>query len=745
MRLFVYFSLLIGVARANPNIALSTANGAQSLNGAYIVSTSVGVPLTLDANASTGTGSLSFTWTQTSGPPVNFSSPNSAITNVTTSAFGTAYVTLTVRDFSGTTTQNIKVGGVVTDSHNVVVPSDSRVSNVIGPMIRLGANPWTWADNRAVAMAAEQMLQQSSFWVPFWNTPSPHGTLSLTKDSNVVTGSGTQFQTDFCGGPGNTTPVVHTIAIWYPSPLYPGTYGRWIVIPTSCVSQTSMLVNVAYEYTPGVTAGLTYSPDVNSSYDYWIASGIPGNYYDNVLAFYGLYYRSGIDDFLNAARYLAPLWWSGPLNRGEGYNFNLVGGTFAGQPRITAATGIVLWSFDQGVDIWPGMSYVWAYWYYLMVTFNQNKSWNVNAGNLREDAYMMAGFSLCYLYDPNAGDKAMCIDALHSTINNLWAPLEINNTWQTINPDSLAFASGDNSVSVTVTDGSRDITLHGSTWSAANFSGSQPYDEWVWFCDRCWHEGWFGFNGASPARQNSDLGDTVAYQLSYVLDGARALLSKPYDSGGRCPFGCNKSMSIGQLSGMGTQPYMQGMLAGVFATYVYQALTAAGDNYAGDLALVKRFVSDSLTFLQSSYDPAGQGMFGAMNYLSCTGASQYAGVCGPGLSLSGEAMRGFSAGYAMFPTTANRLAGNVIYNSMWAKPAYSAPLALNPSCSTYLGSVLGNCYMLDADDSSVGGYMLTTGDYRTNKWFGFFNGYGFGASWPAVIARVPANWKQRWP
>jgi len=357
---------------------------------------------------------------------------------------------------------------------------------------------------------------------------------------------------------------------------------------------------------------------------------------------------------------------------------------------------------------------------------------------------MMAGFSLCYLYDPDPSHKSSCLDALHSTINNLWTPLEINNTWQTPNPDNLSYASADGSVYVTVTDGSRNITLHGSTWSAGTFQNSQPYDEWVWFCDHCWYRGVFAFNGVSPVRQNSDLGDTAAYQVSFVTDSTHAVLTSPYNSNGQCPFGCNKSMEIGVIVGLGTQPYMQAMLAGVFGTYVHQALVAAGPNYRDDLNMVRKFVADTLIFLQTSYDATGKGMFGGMNYVSCMGPYQYSNeFCAPGTSLSGEAMRGFAAGYALFPSAASKEIGNNIYNSMWGKPGFSSPVTPNAPCTPYTGKLLSACYLIDADDSSQGGYMLTVGDPRTNKWFGFFNGYGFGSAWPAVISRTPPNWKQR--
>jgi hypothetical protein len=44
----------------------------------------------------------------------------------------------------------------------------------------------------------------------------------------------------------------------------------------------------------------------------WLYTPAPANYYDNVAGFYALYYRSGIDDYLVAARKLADRFWDSP-------------------------------------------------------------------------------------------------------------------------------------------------------------------------------------------------------------------------------------------------------------------------------------------------------------------------------------------------------------------------------------------------------------------------------------------------
>src|ERR1035441_1177756 len=61
-------------------------------------------------------------------------------------------------------------------------------------------------------------------------------------------------------------------------------------------------------------SGLSYAADNQYAPVWgWAQSAAPGNYYDNVAAYYALYYRSGIDDYLTAARALADRFWESPM------------------------------------------------------------------------------------------------------------------------------------------------------------------------------------------------------------------------------------------------------------------------------------------------------------------------------------------------------------------------------------------------------------------------------------------------
>ncbi|HKD08436.1 MAG TPA: hypothetical protein VKB79_21225 [Bryobacteraceae bacterium] len=683
---------------------------------------------TLDASGSfsnSDSPNVTCLWAQTTASPAlgHWRARNGCVASFAPPVFGTYYLSLTVTDSQGLSSQRqFKLGAVATDNNGVVVVSDPRVDLILGPMIRHGANPWSWTDNRLKTMADLQIALQSTTWLDYWNTASPHGALSVTNSSAVVTGAGTQFQSDFCGGAGNTTPAAATtgIVIWYNSAIYPGTTGRAFYSIKSCDSQTQLTLTAPYVHT-GADTGLNYAIGNNAIAGNWLYSNTPGNYYDNVLAFYSMYYRTGIDDYQNAARSLASRWWTGPnWDRGKNFDINSLGGTFinAGPARGQSATGLILWALDTGTDIWPGMHYLWDYWTYVAYTYPKNFNWNVQMGNTREMGYMTAGFGLCALFDTSSVYRSNCMTYLSAEINQIWSALQINGTWQFTNPD-VQFTASDGSVYATVTDGSPNITITGASWNAGTFSNDQgSLKQYLWFIKDPTNNNQYG---SGPTRQNSDIGDALAYQVASVVDGNHAVLTRPYQSGS-CANGCRKGLVVSHIAGFGTLPFMNGLSIGALGTYAYQAIKAAGS--AADLSTLQNVITQGVTYLASTaYDPNGGslgiagGMFGARGYLNCEPQPNSDPFCASGVPVLGEAVRGFSAGYLITGDPAIKSAMDGMYQRMWCKPGFSCPFS-NPA----------GVYMSDLDD---GNYMLTSGPL-TNKWFGFFGGYGFASSWPAA-------------
>ena len=78
----------------------------------------------------------------------------------------------------------------------------------------------------------------------------------------------------------------------------------------------------------------------------WTNGNNNWNYYDGgVLAAYRLYYRTGIDDHLAAARRMADLWWTYGLDHGNQIPY----------PRIAAIHGMVMRALDGRPEMWRGI------------------------------------------------------------------------------------------------------------------------------------------------------------------------------------------------------------------------------------------------------------------------------------------------------------------------------------------------------------------------------------------------------
>jgi hypothetical protein len=711
--------------------------------------------------------------------------------------FGTYYIRVVVQDPIGrASSRTFKIGAVATDDKDVVVVGDPKIGAILGPLVRYGANPWSWMDDRNKAAADNQIaLIANGTWDDFWNVADPNGTITVTGaayggsgSSTIVTGAGTQFQTDFCGGVGNTTPVAetNTIWVWYPSTDYPGTTGRgWYPI-VSCDSQTQLTLQFKFQHRTGTFDGLQYAIGSAAKMYGWIRGNIPGNYYDNVLALYSLYYRTGIDDYLDAARTMASRFWTGPnWDRGWIYNNSQLYGTFvvAGPARGQAPTGLVLWYLDQGTNIWTGAHHLWDTW------VSQATTPTTYMGSIRERQYMLGGLALCALYDADSTYKdTTCPNALSSAINNVWKPLQLTSgakNWPETNllKNYMAY---DGTNYVTVTDGSPNITMHGSTTfvvddfftdyvgngpplvttngTAVTYSGGDlfdanwihqipaplwvklngafyqvasinsttsltlissagiqsspvsmiPLNRWLWFIDD-------PRNVDLPGNKNSDVGDSAIYKIASITDPTHAVLATPYTSGG-CPRGCNKGLTTSHVPGFGDFPYMTGMSMGTLAQFVYPALVAHGDTTTA--AIVKQMVRDGVAYLQASaYDPSNKSVFASTQFLNCRNGLPY-DECAGTLVFNGEAINAFTQGFLLTGDSSMKDSADVLIQAMWCKPTGGWTCPFAPS-GTYMPDINGN--------GVDGGYMINPNP-ASNKWLGFFFGYGFNMS--SAAARV---------
>ena len=126
----------------------------------------------------------------------------------------------------------------------------------------------------------------------------------------------------------------------------------------------------------------------------WVYNNTPGNYYDNVMAAYNLYYRTGIDTYLTWARTLAQRWWEcSKIDKGQSWETSIAG-FFASEPRSVAFAGLVLWYLDTGTDIWPGANQIVQ-----TITGYSNPVLFHNIGELRNTLYVAGIIALDAMYN----------------------------------------------------------------------------------------------------------------------------------------------------------------------------------------------------------------------------------------------------------------------------------------------------------------------------------------------------------
>ncbi len=445
---------------------------------------------------------------------------------------GSYTMQLTVTDSSGQhTTCSTKYGAVATDANGSVIISNPVHAQILGPMIASFASPWAAEPQQHIAYAnliIQKMTNPNSStacsgpcqfqFFDYWNQAQA-GTVTVSNGSQTVTGVGTAFQTLFCGGPGNTTPInagSTAIVIWYPIAssygLPSGTTGRRTGQVTNCASQTSMTVNFPTFTNSWVTdtyvlagSGLSYAyVETNGAASQgpngiggWLVGAYPGNYYDNVKALYAAWYRTGIDDYLLAAEVLADRWWSYPaIDKGIPYESSNSGnpwGFIAIGHRSLALSGLFLRNSDTvnppPYDYDPGLRTIVDY---LQGQGTPNGSLTLTcptgpviltcSQDVREQGYALGWVALYTLYGHNSATVANSLAAVSRDMNNRWGQCQrvtstsdgICRQGDNVGSNQTGFKSswsqGAGNFPVQVISGSNVVTAQGGgTFSAADF------------------------------------------------------------------------------------------------------------------------------------------------------------------------------------------------------------------------------------------------------------------------------------
>jgi hypothetical protein len=666
-----------------------------------------GRPAQLDGSGSyplDGGTSLSYVWQLASGPAgLSWSSHGTARPQIRGLVFGSYVFQLTVTDSSNQSSVcTVKDGAVATDNNDIVITNNSAVDTLLGPMVRWGANPWPWYDNRHKAAADNQISEMDVQFPAWWDTPGP-GTVTVTNGSATVVGVGTTFTTTFCKGPSQPTvrqdgyPI---IAVWHP--LGAGT-GRRMESVLSCADDTHLTLSDDVWNSDGTTSpgsGLTYAADNHYALIWeWSQQGAPGNYYDNVAAYYALYYRSGIDDYLTAARTFADRFWESPM---IDQGLNPSGFAFGIMQRSKSAMGLVLRALDGRPDMWTGLHLIWNNVMGLLagtdVTFGL--IWDE-----REEAYQLAMVSYCALFDTDPTYRSTCKTAIVNSFPAVWTPYKFaDGSWPVLYYSLISWYP--TSTPATLTNGSTTVTGVGTTWDSSTFPAR------IWF-----------LNNPIPSQHGNNQGDPVAYTVTFV-DSTHLTLDRPYEGiSGSHHWELSTNNTVGWVS----QPFMVGILSTAFDL----AAKAVADVSPTTATLAHSYNVASANWIKDvGYWPSAKGLYYMAGGIDCaapiTDGNPWCtlGNDAPGArTLSAEAIRGVMLAYAYNRDPALKAFADTLYNAMWARPATC------PGGSTLC--VPDGYYLSGMDD---GQYMISGGPPTNNatpwKWLGMFFGFSAQSAWP---------------
>ena len=694
-----------------------------------------------------GGSGLTYFWQLTNGrSTLLWTSHTAASPAVSGGVFGPYVFSLTVTDsHRQSSTCSIKDGFVATDQNGIVDTGNSQVNTILGPMAPLYGNPWPWYDERMVAEATVQTANLSTYYgiangfTPSWNTPGP-GTITVTSNSTAVLGSGTTFTTTFCQGPSNpTVPKSNArIVVWYPQPALREGSGRRQMWISSCTDDHHLTLGRAWNDMGFLTAGSgwSYSYLGDPLWSTWFSSSAPANFYDIVLAFYSLYYRSGIDDYQTVARLLADNFWQLMLDSGRDYFYGEGYNTFEHQRSVL---GMALRAIDGRPDMWPGIEMI-AAWNYTTydARFNAYGNWTGIGGNPaagfgdpREDGYALGEMAYCALFDPTPANAANCRGYISEVMNRGWTASRFPDGnfyslyWGGMGggPSSVNYAGFASGTYVSLTNGSSAVTCVNGTgtcnFQASVFSASTP----VWFVNSTM---------AWPT-SNAD-GDTAWYCPVYV-DSSHLTLQ---DCNGNVTTyqGTTGShgwvVSLNGAVGFGIQPYMLGV-ASTMMDFTAKAMTCTApgvpancDNTVAANAHTYN-VAMANYIRQYGYWPAAKGMYYFAGFVDCPypiPASNTTCTLGfnadQARNLSAEALRGVMSAFSYNADANLQSFGDTLYNAMWNKGGWAVPA----------GFAFDGTYE-DGYENGFGWYMSGTPPTGTaHKYFGMGWGISAGSAWP---------------
>ncbi len=237
-------------------------------------------------------------------------------------------------------------------SDDLVTIQNESVAFIVGPQLKLGSklNPYPWFDRTELSSGKKHASE-----FPVIPPRELTGKLTLTRGDRTVVGDGTKFLTEI--DPKGQAPFFNGwLRVLGPDGK---TYREAQV--QSVESDTQLTLTSPWN-TPsqsGASSDTYHEHNANWNNDVYVNA----NYYDLALSLYVLYYRTGNEEFLTAARKVADSWWlSTPINRGQNLNFEKSG--YA--PRNSSLGGLMLRALDGRPEMWGWLNvytrYMFDFW-----------------------------------------------------------------------------------------------------------------------------------------------------------------------------------------------------------------------------------------------------------------------------------------------------------------------------------------------------------------------------------------------
>lgn len=562
--------LLLSVSGATPPVAVPKQyNVPANLTGYAFAA---GRSNQLDGTSSTSSAmpsTLTYFWQQIAGPStVQFSSRTVSQPTITGLVFGQYTFRLTVIDVNGEKgNADLTVGAVAQDSNHVVVSDDPKRDKIFGPLIAYGYSEWPAIDHYQVAFADTLASIAPISSGAEWDT-NRVGTITLTNGSATITGSGTNFQTDFCSG--GTSPVAHYLMViksvnagW-----------RWGQI-ASCDSATQITLSVGgsgnWPFT--TESGMSYARVTDENC--WTGGSDNCNYYDNVIGYYSLYYRSGLTSYKTYADTLASQWINNPSLVQSADASNHWPGNMNPPARTIGLVGLAWYAYATNSGAWTQLR-----------TLAANCCGDITDSatlyDIREQGYAVLFQAAMAILDPSPPSPSWATNVTDA-ITNRWSPQQLTSgpgdgSWVNESAGNFSTEAG-----ISLVNGSSTVTASGATG---------------------------GFNPQTGGML-SILGETGGYCVSGNYTGGASGTFQINPSYG----GTTHSISAGSgyainsgLAGIGNQPFMIGLLGKVWSV----GYAATGSSTA------KQFLADIAAYLSATgYRSTTRGLFYARVFPAC--------------------------------------------------------------------------------------------------------------------------------